>query len=155
MDRTDEPEVPMAWLWAEYAAEDLIARTGSPSPSAIFEFRAARDVLALTMLFTGMASRAHDPSTEQLELIRDLVCAGVGWLDWCDSRLDAADADVPSVQLARQAWQWLLLSRLLPAPPGADAAYADPVARRFGAGCRIGLEHARRIVHTCLIGPPQ
>jgi hypothetical protein len=155
MGSTDELEVPMAWLWAEYAAEGLIARTGSPLPSAIFEFRAARDVLALTMLFTGIADRAHDLSIDQLELVRDLVCAGGPWLTWCDSRLDAADTAAPSVRLARQAWHWLLMSRLLPAPRQADPAYADRAAQRFGAGCRIGLEHARRIVDTCLTSPPR
>ena len=144
----------MAWLWAEHVAEGLIARTGSPLPSAIFEFRAARDVLALTMLFTGIASRAHDPFIDQLELMRDLLCAGTPWLSWCDSQLDAADPAAPSIRLARQAWQWLLLSRLLPAPRHMDPPYLEPLGQRFGAGCRIGLEHACRIVDTCLASPP-
>src|SRR5580700_1518233 len=110
MANTDELEVPMAWFWAQHAAEDLITRMGTPLPPATFEFQATREVLALTLLFTGIANRAHELSLDQMELIRDLVFSGGPWLGWCASRLDAADTTARNLRLANLAWEWLLLA---------------------------------------------
>jgi hypothetical protein len=152
MTDKEQLDVPMAWLWAEQAGADLITHTDSSLSPATFEFRAARDVLALTMLLAGIASRADDLSASQLEFIRDLLSAGGPWLDWCDSRLDVADPAVPDLRLARQAWQWLLRGQLLLAPQQADLAPAFQAAARPGAGCRIGLKQARRVIGAHLTG---
>lgn len=40
--------VPMAWLYAEYIADELL-RSGDLMPPTSFEFRAGRDALALTV----------------------------------------------------------------------------------------------------------
>jgi hypothetical protein len=146
----DESDVPIAWLWAEQAGESLIAQSDSPLSPATFEFRAARDVLALTMLLAGIASRAPDLSASQLELIRDLLFADGPWLDWCDSRLGVAGPAGPDLRLARQARQWLLRGQLLLAPQHADLACACAAAACPGAACRIGLELARRVIDACL-----
>jgi hypothetical protein len=149
MADTGELEIPMAWFWAGHVAEDLITRMGNPLSPGTFEFQAAHDVLALTMLFTDIASRPGELSADQLELIRDLVSIGGLWLCWCDYRLDAADRPAPSLWLARQAWRRLLLSS-----PPLDWRDAT-VARRPGAGCRIGLRYALEAVDARLTHPPQ
>ena len=134
----------MAWFWAESAAEDLIARMDSPAPLNTFGFQATRTVLSLTMLFTGIASRADELSLGQLELMRDLVCTSGAWMNWCDSRLDQGDAPAPSLCLARRAWRWLLTA----SPP---SSWLLP--RNRSTGCRIGLIHAQMAVDTQLSHP--
>src|SRR5258708_10469241 len=119
MAEKDEPDVPIAWLWAEQAGKSLIAHADRSLSPATFEFRAARDVLALTMLLAGIASRAPDLSASQLELIRDLLFADGPWLDWCDSRLGVAGPAGPDLRLPRPARQWLPHGPLLLSPPPA------------------------------------
>src|SRR5262249_20284284 len=46
-----ELSVPMAWLYAEYIADELL-RTGDLMPPTSFEFRAGRDALALTVFLS-------------------------------------------------------------------------------------------------------
>jgi hypothetical protein len=141
MADTDEVEVPMAWFWAENVAEDLVTRMDTPASLNAFGFRAARYVLALTMLFTGIASDADELSIDQLERIRDLVSGGGVWLDWCDARLDDADAAAPCLGFANRALAWLLLA----SPPS-----ESKLPRSSGAGCRVGLIHALRAVDARL-----
>lgn len=141
MGDADEADVPMAWFWAGSVAEDLILRMDSPAPLSPFGFRATHNVLSLTMLFSGIASSAHDLAIEQLEVIRDLVSMGGAWVGWCDSRLGDADAPAPCLGLARRAWRWLLLTSL-------PSEWELPSNR--GAACRVGLMHARRAVNTRL-----
>jgi hypothetical protein len=141
MGETDEAEVPMAWFWAESVAEDLILRMDSPAPLNPFGFRATHNVLSLTMLLSGIARCAHDLAVGQLEVIRDLVSMGGTWVDWCDSRLSDADAPAPCLALAQRAWRWLLLT----SPP---SEWQLPPNR--GAGCKVGLMHARRAVNAQL-----
>jgi hypothetical protein len=141
MTDADELEVPMAWFWAEHLAQDLITPTGSPSLLNGFEFLAARAVLALTLLFSGIADRAGQLSGDQLELIRDLISSGGPWLDWCDSRLGAADTPTPCLEFAQRAFCWLLLV----SPVSKGQAEQSP-----GTGCRVGLKQAQRAVDTRL-----
>ena len=141
MTDADELEVPMAWFWAEYLAEDLIAPTGGPSLLDGFEVLAARAVLALTLLFTGIADHATQLSGDQLELIRDLISSGGPWLNWCDSRFDAADTPTPCLELAQLAFRWLLLV----SPTSNGQPEQSP-----GTGCRVGLKQARRVLDTRL-----
>jgi hypothetical protein len=141
MTDADELEVPMAWFWAEHLAVDLITPTGGLSLEYDCGFMAARVVLALTLLFTGIADHASDLSGDQLELIRDLISSGGPWLNWCDSRFDAADTPAPCLELARQAFRWLLLV----SPTSKEQAEQSP-----GTGCRVGLKRAQRAVDTRL-----
>jgi hypothetical protein len=78
MTSTDDLEVPMAWFWAEHLAEDLIWSVDSPSPPNSFEVVMARAVLALTLLFTGIAEHGGQLSDDELELIWDLILSGGG-----------------------------------------------------------------------------
>lgn len=155
MAESEDVDMPMAWLWAEQTAENLIAHAdGSVSP-ATFGFRATRDVLALTLLLTGIAHQAGGISTSQLELIRDHLSVDTRWSAWCQSRLDGTGTVTTSTDLdfARDAWHWLARSRMLPAPEGADPLCAEILAVSPGAGCGIGLQEARRIITSHLNGP--
>lgn len=48
--------VPMAWMYAEYIADELL-RTGDLMPPTTLEYRAGRDALALTIFLSGRAGR--------------------------------------------------------------------------------------------------
>jgi hypothetical protein len=146
-------EVPVVWLWAEQAAERLIAASDGSASPATFEFRATRDVLALTLFLTGVAARPAELSTRQLALIQDRLPGASQWLAWCASRLETETvvAGGADLDLARNAWLWLGRSRLLAASAPTGPACVD-AATRMGAGSHIGLAHARRIVAARLSG---
>jgi hypothetical protein len=144
MTSTDDLEVPMAWFWAEHLAEDLIGSTDGAWSLSGCEFLAARAVLALTLLFTGIADGARHLSDDELELIRDLISSGRSWLDWCDFRIDSADIRTPCLKLAQQAFRWLLLVSLL---------VNEETEQSPGTACSVGLKQARRAVHARLTTP--
>jgi hypothetical protein len=146
-------DVPIAWLEAEQVAQDLIAAASDgPVSPARFEFRATRDVLALTLFLTGVAARSTVP-TRHLEVIRERLSETSEWLAWCTSRLDGpvVSTGAANLRLARNAWLWLQRSRRLDATPLATTACCDTVTST-GAGCHLGLPHARRIIARCLAG---
>jgi hypothetical protein len=156
MDRSEDVDVPIGWWWAEHVAEDLIAAHEGPVSPATFQFRATRDVLALTLFLTGTAGKADDLPASYLELIADRLCDAADWLAWCRSRLGrqvaatgVADADLA---FARNAWRWLGRSRMLAGLDVAGRGCDDALASCLGAGCRIGLHQARRIVGGRLTG---
>jgi len=138
--------VPIVWLWAEQTAEDLIVASDGPVSPATFEFRATRDVLALTLFLTGVAARSA-VSTRHLAVIRNRLSVTSEWMAWCASRLDGqgVSTDAANLCLARNAWLWLRRSRLLDAAALTATACCDTVTST-GAGCCLGLHHARRIV---------
>jgi hypothetical protein len=145
-------DVPIAWLWAEQTAEDLIAASDGPVSPAAFEFRATRDVLALTVFLTGVAAHSTVP-TRHLAVIRERLSGTSEWLAWCTSRLDGPviSTHAANLCLARKAWLWLRRSRMLDAAALAATACCDTVTSA-GAGRHLGLHHARRIVARCLAG---
>jgi len=139
-------DVPFEWLWAEQLAHDLIAASDGPVSSATFEFRAARDVLALTLFLIGVAAYPTAP-TRQLAAIHERLSSTSEWLAWCTSRLDGPvhRADAANLHMARNSWLWLRRSRLLDAAASAATDCCVAVTSA-GAGCHLGLQHARRIV---------
>jgi hypothetical protein len=141
-------EVPFLWLWAETMAEDLIvAGQGRASPAA-FEFRAARDVLALTFFLADVDRSYTEVSVECLELIRAPLSAAPQWLAWCRSSLDRLEAvtGASDMRLARNAWRWLGRGRLLVGPTLACLACVDEAASIVGEACSVGVHLARQIV---------
>jgi hypothetical protein len=147
-------EVPLAWLWAETTAEDLIVAGEDAAWRGTFEFRATRDVLALTLFLADVDRSSADLPANCLELLRDHLAVATGWLAWCRSRLDGPQAAMgtPDLRLARDAWRWLRRGRLL-AGPGLDGtACGDDAYSTAAPACRVGLSRARRIVDECLSG---
>ncbi|MFH8337007.1 hypothetical protein [Streptomyces sp. AM6-12] len=122
--------VPMAWLYAEYIADELL-RTGDLMPPTSFEFRAGRDALALTVFLSDTEGELSGIRViSQLDNWLSLTACDHPWQDWVRARmadLTARAAGVPSpdLALAQDAWRWLeeteLLATDLDAVPGRGA----------------------------------
>ncbi|WP_371619011.1 hypothetical protein [Streptomyces sp. NBC_00454] len=121
--------VPMAWLYAEYIADELL-RTGRLIPVSTLEFRAGRDTLALTIYLSDAAGELSGIRVvSQLDEWMSLTAYGHPWRDWVHTRFLALGeealergggpgigsgpgsgeepAEDPDLELARAAWRWL------------------------------------------------
>ncbi|WNI20871.1 hypothetical protein [Streptomyces sp. ITFR-16] len=109
--------VPMAWMYAEYLADELL-RTGDLMEPATLEYRAGRDALALTIFLSDGAVAEALPATRVDEL-RMLTAYGTPWCRWVCERLGtlaaAPGGTGPDLALARAAWRWLEETELLAA----------------------------------------
>jgi hypothetical protein len=142
----DDSEVPVAWLSAETGAEDLIALSAGRVSPATFEFRATRDVLALTLFLTAGTSGVR-VSTDRLHLLHRQLAVTTQWLVWCQAGLlGTGAAGGEDLRMARSTWRWLERGRLLPAVPR-SLWLSDHVA---GAACGLGLALGRQVVHQRL-----
>ncbi|GAA1005300.1 hypothetical protein STXM2123_309 [Streptomyces sp. F-3] len=155
-----ELTVPMAWLYAEYIADELL-RTGDLMPPTSFEFRAGRDALALTVFLSdpdGELSGARVVS--RLETWLSLTAYDQPWQDWvCERMADlAADAHArgvhsPDLALAEAAWRWLreteLLAPDLDAVPGgiAGAVGEDEGPKVWTPAWQLGLPLGHLAIH--------
>jgi hypothetical protein len=110
----------MAWFTAEQTAHELIA---GRLPRSTFEYRATRDVLALTIYLS--------PKSAHPGLIRDRL--DDGWPAWCQARL-AEHPDCLDLRFARAARRWLRQCLLGSSGPLTDTR----------PGHQIGLMYARR-----------
>src|SRR3954463_12345804 len=96
-----ELTVPMAWLYAEYIADELL-RTGDLMPPTSFEFRAGRDALALTIFLSDTDGELSGIRVvSQLETWLSLTAYDQPWQDWVGERMaelaaETAKADTPS-----------------------------------------------------------
>jgi hypothetical protein len=140
-------DAPIAWWQAKRMAEDLIFSVAGVAP-AMFEFQVARDILALTLLFSGIDGRPRGLDRRGLRIVAHCLNNHAEWLAWC--RIGLADkirtAGVRDAdrRAARNAWRWLRRSfKLVDSAFAGEYSYpmADP-----GVGCRIGVRLARRIV---------
>ncbi|MFJ4923312.1 hypothetical protein [Streptomyces sp. NPDC088725] len=126
--------VPMAWMYAEYIADELL-RTGDLMPPTTLEYRAGRDALALTIFLSDGSD--HGPQVgARMEEWRSLTAYGNTWREWVCGRLDVREAAAfeagtadrdPDLELAGAAWRWLEETELL--APDLDAvgpAAEDP-----------------------------
>ncbi|NEB79310.1 hypothetical protein G3I40_29435 [Streptomyces sp. SID14478] len=118
--------VPMAWLYAEYIAEELL-RTGDLMPPTSFEFRAGRDALALTIFLADADDELSGIRVvSQLETWSSLTAYDQPWQEWVRARFTERDRQAldagyrpPDVELAAAAWRWLEETELL--APDLDA----------------------------------
>ncbi|WP_329126492.1 hypothetical protein [Streptomyces sp. NBC_01465] len=109
--------VPMAWMYAEYIADELL-RTGDLMPPTTLEFRAGRDALALTIFLSdGAVGGAR--VVARLDEWLALTAYNTRWREWVCRRLDQLqereDGNGPDLPLARTAWRWLEETELLAA----------------------------------------
>lgn len=147
-----ELSVPMAWLYAEYIADELL-RTGDLMPPTSFEFRAGRDALALTVFLSDTENELSGIRVvTHLETWLSLTAYDQPWHEWVHGRLAEVTADAvaagrhsPDLELARAAWRWLqdteLLAPDLNAVPGGAPVTGEDEDRRCGhppgsSGCR-------------------
>jgi hypothetical protein len=99
-----ELTVPMAWLYAEYIADELL-RTGDLMPPTSFEFRAGRDALALTIFLSDTDGELSGIRVvTQLETWLSLTAYDQPWQDWVanvcpDLTAEAIDPGGPAPDL--------------------------------------------------------
>ncbi len=131
----DELVIPMAWLYAEYIADEVL-RTGDLVPSSTLEFRAGRQTLALTAYLSDLNDELSGIRVvSQLDEWLSLTAYGHPWQEWVRERLaglaarERARGGVnPDLRLAEAAWRWLEHTELL--APDLDTGLAW---RRTGA----------------------
>lgn len=109
-----ELSVPMAWLYAEYIADELL-RTGDLMPPTSFEFRAGRDALALTVFLSDTENELSGIRVvTHLETWLSLTAYDQPWHEWVHGRLAEVTADASRPDATRRTWSW-------PGRPGAGS----------------------------------
>ncbi|MGW6007689.1 hypothetical protein [Streptomyces sp. NPDC055210] len=154
-----ELTVPMAWLYAEYIADELL-RTGDLMPPTSFEFRAGRDALALTIFLSDTSGELSGIRVvTQLETWLSLTAYDQPWQDWVGERMtglaaEAADSGGPSpdLDLATAAWRWLeeteLLAPDLDAVPGGGPVIGeDDGPKVWTPAWQLGLPLGHLAIH--------
>ncbi|MFB7595368.1 hypothetical protein [Streptomyces sp. NPDC056160] len=151
--------VPMAWLYAEYIAEELL-RTGDLMPPASVEFRAGRDALALTVFLSDTGGELSGIRVvSQLETWLSLTAYDQPWQDWVRERLACLTADAyacgapsPDLALAEAAWRWLEETELLApdldaVPDGTGAVGEDEGPKVWTPAWQLGLPLGHLAIH--------
>ncbi|MBL3670041.1 hypothetical protein JL475_29475 [Streptomyces sp. M2CJ-2] len=156
-----ELTVPMAWLYAEYIADELL-RSGDLMPPTSFEFRAGRDALALTVFLSDADGELSGIRViTQLETWLSLTAYDQPWQEWVQGRLADLTAESaaagrntarPDLELARSAWRWLreteLLAPDLNAVPGGGAgAGEDEGPKVWTPAWQLGLPLGHLAIH--------
>ncbi|MDH6485549.1 UNVERIFIED_CONTAM: hypothetical protein RKD50_008026 [Streptomyces canus] len=155
----DELVVPMAWLYAEYIADELL-RSGDLMPPTSFEFRAGRDALALTVFLADTEGELSGIQVvSQLENWLSLTAYDQPWQDWVCERMAALTAAAvatgepsPDLELAAAAWRWLeeteLLAPDLNAVPGGGAGVGeDEGPKVWTPAWQLGLPLGHLAIH--------
>ncbi|MBD0839790.1 MULTISPECIES: hypothetical protein [unclassified Streptomyces] len=154
-----ELTVPMAWLYAEYIADELL-RTGDLMPPTSFEFRAGRDALALTIFLSDSGGELPGIRVvTQLETWLSLTAYDQPWQDWVRERMAQLTAEAvasgtpaPDLDLAEAAWRWLeeteLLAPDLNAVPGGGAPGGeDEGPKVWTPAWQLGLPLGHLAIH--------
>ncbi|MER6151866.1 hypothetical protein [Streptomyces hirsutus] len=163
-----ELAVPMAWLYAEYIADELL-RSGDLMPTTSFEFRAGRDALALTVFLSDTDGELSGIRViTQLETWLSLTAYNQPWQEWVQKRLADLTADTatttvssttagrttvdPDLALARSAWRWLQETELLApdlnaVPGGASGAGEDEGPKVWTPAWQLGLPLGHLAIH--------
>ncbi|MEU5900025.1 MULTISPECIES: hypothetical protein [Streptomyces] len=154
--RGGELIVPMAWLYAEYIADELL-RTGDLMPPTSFEYRAGRDALALTIFLADTEGELSGIRVvSQLETWLSLTAYGQPWQDWVRERMalltaGAAEGPGPDLDLADQAWRWLqeteLLAPDLDSVPGRAVQGEEDGPKVWTPAWRLGLPLGHLAIH--------
>ncbi|WP_328907266.1 hypothetical protein OG230_32170 [Streptomyces sp. NBC_00234] len=152
--------IPMAWLYAEYIADELLL-TGDLMEPTTLEYRAGREALALTIFLSDGAVADALPAARVDEL-RLLTAYGTSWREWICERLDELAGHAapggppdPDAALARAAWRWLEETELLAADLDAIGApsWAPPdraeeeAAQVWTPAWQLGLPLGHLAVH--------
>lgn len=81
--------VPMAWMYSEYIADEVLA-TGDLMEPTTLEYRAGRDALALT-IFLSDGAAAEELPVARVDELRLLTAYGASWRHWVCARLEALE----------------------------------------------------------------
>ncbi|MFI8252652.1 hypothetical protein [Streptomyces filamentosus] len=129
--------VPMAWLCAEYLADQYLTAAGLAEPGSL-EHRASLRALALTVHLSG------EPAAD--EWLR-LTVHEAGWPDWVEERLAAEAAEDPGgadLALALDAWRalretWVHAADLDGSSAPGTGLPVDEASRTWVPAWRLGL----------------
>ncbi|MEV6026814.1 hypothetical protein [Streptomyces sp. NPDC052036] len=150
--------VPMAWLYAEYIADELL-RTGDLMPPTSFEFRAGRDALALTIFLSDTGGELPGIRVvSQMETWLSLTAYDQPWEDWVRERMAQLAAEAarsggpaPDLDLASAAWRWLeeteLLAPDLDSVPGSLVTGEDDGPQVWTPAWQLGLPLGHLAIH--------
>ncbi|AZP21827.1 hypothetical protein EJC51_40550 [Streptomyces aquilus] len=154
-----ELTVPMAWLYAEYIADELL-RTGDLMPPTSFEFRAGRDALALTIFLSDTDGELSGIRVvSQLETWLSLTAYDQPWQDWVRDRMARLTAEAhdrggpaPDLDLAEAAWRWLQETELLApdlnaVPGGGPVIGEDEGPKVWTPAWQLGLPLGHLAIH--------
>ncbi|MDX6361710.1 hypothetical protein ACFVYF_08780 [Streptomyces sp. NPDC058274] len=154
-----ELAVPMAWLYAEYIADELL-RTGDLMPPTSFEFRAGRDALALTIFLSDSGGELSGIRVvSQLETWLSLTAYDQPWQGWVRERMAGLAAraaesggPAPDLELAAAAWRWLEETELLApdldaVPGGGSIPGEDDGPKVWTPAWRLGLPLGHLAIH--------
>ncbi|PWI13901.1 hypothetical protein DI272_06865 [Streptomyces sp. Act143] len=154
-----ELTVPMAWLYAEYIADELL-RTGDLMPPTSFEFRAGRDALALTIFLSDTDGELSGIRVvSQLETWLSLTAYDQPWQDWVRDRMARLAAEAidsggpdPDLDLAEAAWRWLQETELLApdlnaVPGGGPVIGEDDGPKVWTPAWQLGLPLGHLAIH--------
>ncbi|MFI6422099.1 hypothetical protein ACIBG6_32420 [Streptomyces sp. NPDC050842] len=95
--------VPMAWLCAEYQADEVLRSAALVAPGSL-EYRAGLQALALTVHLS------EDPDPVPVETLLRRTAYDRPWPSWVEERLAgrlAVERDGPDLALAHSAWRGL------------------------------------------------
>ncbi|MET9375410.1 hypothetical protein ABZX98_14825 [Streptomyces sp. NPDC002992] len=102
--------VPMAWLRAEFTADDLL-RAGCLVPPGTLEYRAGRQTLALTIHLCADADTSSGAWTAgSIDEWMSRTAYDHPWPQWVRERLAArgrTDRESPDLAMARETWRLL------------------------------------------------
>ncbi|MDH6627784.1 hypothetical protein M2271_005613 [Streptomyces sp. LBL] len=154
-----ELTVPMAWMYAEYIADELL-RAGDLMPPTSFEFRAGRDALALTIFLSDTDGELSGIQVvSQLEHWLSLTAYDQPWQNWVCERMAAFTAEAapactpgPDLELARAAWRWLEETELLApdlnaVPGGGPVVGEDDGPKVWTPAWQLGLPLGHLAIH--------
>jgi hypothetical protein len=154
-----ELTVPMAWLYAEYIADELL-RTGDLMPPTSFEFRAGRDALALTIFLSDTSGELSGIRVvSQLETWLSLTAYDQPWQEWVRDRMadlmvEAVESGGPTadLDLASAAWRWLEETELLApdldaVPGGGPVVGEDDGPKVWTPAWQLGLPLGHLAIH--------
>ncbi len=124
--------VPMAWLYAEYIADELL-RTGQLIPPGTLEFRAGREALALTVYLSDSTDELSGVGViSQLDEWLSLTAYGHPWEQWVRERFavrsERGDGG-PDLDLATASWRWLESTELLATDLAGTGVEPGPATR--------------------------
>ena len=154
--------VPMAWLCAEYTADEMM-RTAALVDPASLEFRAGRQALALTIhLCDGADPLSGAPPAACVDDWLAVTSYGHPWPQWVRDRLADRTArerhggEDPDLALAADAWRLLCETELLATDLGglepwhssrpADAP-PDEAAKVWMPAWELGLPLGHLAIH--------
>ncbi|MBT2493751.1 hypothetical protein J7E96_35700 [Streptomyces sp. ISL-96] len=151
----------MAWLYAEYIADELL-RTGNLIPPGTIEFRAGRETLALTIYLSDSSDELSGIRVvSSLDEWLSLTTYDHPWETWVRERLaDRTATDrrreeaSPDLELALASWRWLSGTELLatdlggaiPSHQAADLG-VDESERVWTPAWQLGLPLGHLAIH--------